>query len=349
MGNQVTYTYAQLEKFCMAVMAKYDVSEADAKVMADSLLFADMRNVSSHGIVRLPLYMSKVDSGIMNIKATMPYLKEQGATALLDAQNGLGQLAGYKGMVKAMELGKKYGIGMCAVRESNHFGTGAWFSMIAADQGMIGIAMANASPAIAPFGTTTPFLGTNPLSIAVPAGKTHKPIVLDMAMSTVARGKIRLSAMKGEKIPLDWGLDVSGNPTDDPNEALKGSLVAIGGVKGSALSLIVDLLCGILTSTGLTGDTKNITDTSGPSHTGHAFIAINIANFIDLDEFGASVDTVIDKIKALPPRFEGGKIYMAGEIEYGLMDARKNEGIPLDESVIASLNQLADKVGAPKL
>jgi LDH2 family malate/lactate/ureidoglycolate dehydrogenase len=155
--------------------------------------------------------------------------------------------------------------------------------------------------------------------------------------------------MKGEKIPLDWGLDAGGNPTDDPNEALKGSLVAIGGVKGSALSLIVDLICGVMSSTGLTGDTKNITDTSGPSHTGHAFIAINIRNFIDPAEFGGNVDKVIDKIKSLPPRTPGGKIFMAGEIEYGLMDARKNEGIPLDESVIESLNKLAEKVGVAGL
>jgi LDH2 family malate/lactate/ureidoglycolate dehydrogenase len=123
MGNQVTYTYEQLQNFCISVMKKYKVSEDKAKVMAESLLFADMRNVSSHGIVRLPLYMSKVDNGIMNIAAEMPFIRESGATALLDAQNGLGQLAGHKGMVKAIELAKKYGIGMCAVRDSNHFGT----------------------------------------------------------------------------------------------------------------------------------------------------------------------------------------------------------------------------------
>ena len=347
MAEQILYNKKILNDFCMSVMRKYGLSEHDAQVMTDSLIFADMRNVSSHGIVRLPLYMDKVDKGIANIKAEMPFLSETGATALLDAENGMGQLAGHKAMVKSIDLAKKFGIGMVAVRNSNHFGTGAWFSMIAAEQGLIGIAMANASPAIAPFGTTTPMLGTNPLSIAVPA-KERKPIVLDMAMSTVARGKIRLSAMKGEKIPLDWGLDTNGNPTDDPNEALKGSLVAIGGVKGSALSLIVDLLCGVMTSTSLTGEVKNITDMTGPSRTGHVFISINVQNFIDLGVFTAQVDEVIGSIKALPSRF-GGEIYMAGEIEYNLMASRDNDGIPLAEEVIASLNQLADRIGVEKL
>jgi LDH2 family malate/lactate/ureidoglycolate dehydrogenase len=139
-------------------------------------------------------------------------------------------------------------------------------------------------------------------------------------MATVARGKIRIYEKKGEKIPLDWGLDVNGKPTDDPTEALKGSLVAIGGVKGSALSLIVDLICGVMTGTGLTGETKNITDTSGPSHTGHAFCAIDISRFMDLDEFGANVDKVIDNHQGAARKPGFNEIFMAGEIEYGLMD-----------------------------
>jgi LDH2 family malate/lactate/ureidoglycolate dehydrogenase len=249
-------------------------------------------------------------------------------------------------MKKAIELAKDFGIGMVAVSNSNHFGTASYFSMMAIEDGMIGITMANASPAIAPFGTAEPLLGTNPLSIAVPA-KDKPPIVLDMAMSTVARGKIRLSALKNEQIPLDWGLDANGNPTSDPNEALKGSLVPIGGVKGSALSLIVDLICGVMTNTSLTGEVKNITDMSGPSDTGHAFIAINIADFIGFDLFAGNVDAVIDIIKGLTPRYD--KIYMAGEIEHNLTAKMKAEGIALEGEVVDLLNQCADQYGSPRL
>ena len=346
MAEERKYSIEQLNKFSVDLLVKMGLTKENAEIVADSLIFADLRNVSSHGIVRLPTYIERIDSGIMNLQPEMKYIRQRGATALLDAENGLGQLAGHKAMQRAIELAKEFGIGMVAVRNSNHFGTASWFSMMALEEGMIGITMANASPAIAPFGTATPLLGTNPLSIAVPA-KNKVPIVLDMAMSTVARGKIRLSALKNEQIPLDWGLDESGNPTSDPNEALKGSLVPIGGVKGSALSLIVDLICGVMTDTGLTGNVKNITDMSGPSDTGHAFIAINIADFIDFDLFAANVDAVVDIIKGLKPK--AGQIYMAGEIEHNVTEAKKKEGLPLDAAVVDLLNKCADQFGSGRL
>jgi len=282
----------------------------------------------------------------MELQPEMEYTRQRGATCLLDAKNGMGQIAGSMAMHKAIELAKEFGIGMVAVSNSNHFGTASYFSMMALEAGMIGITMANASPAIAPFGTAEPLLGTNPLSIAVPTN-CKVPIVLDMAMSTVARGKIRLSALKNEQIPLDWGLDENGNATSDPHEALKGSLVPIGGVKGSALSLIVDLICGVMTNTALTGAVKNVTDMSGPSDTGHAFIAINVADFIDYDLFINNVDAVVTIIKNLKPK--ASQIYMAGEIEHNLTEARKIEGIALDFEVVELLNQCADQCGAPRL
>ena len=347
MENQLKYSVAELNNFSVNLLLKLGLDRENALIVAESLIFADLRNVSSHGIVRLSTYIDRIGSGIANVQPDMKFVSERGATCLLDAGNGLGQLAGYKAMQKAIDLAKEFGIGMAAVKNSNHFGTASYFSMMALDENMIGVAMSNASPAIAPFGTATPLFGTNPLSIAVPA-KNKKPIVLDMAMSTVARGKIRLSALKNEQIPLDWGLDENGHPTSDPQKALKGSLVPIGGVKGSALALIIDLICGVMTDTCLTGGVKNITDMSGPSNTGHAFIAINVSNFIDYDLFIDNVDAVIDVIKNLKPKGDN-QIFMAGEIEYNLTKAREIEGIQLDEEVVDLLNQCADKYGANRL
>ena len=140
------------------------------------------------------------------------------------------------------------------------------------------------------YGTAIPLLGTNPLSIAVPAS-CEKPIVLDMSMSTVARGKIRYAALNGERIPEGWGLDSKGRPTTDPNEVLNGgSVVPVGGPKGSGLALIVDIICGILTNSCLTGEVKTVTDMSGPSKTGHMFCAVNISSFIDVDLFKSNID-----------------------------------------------------------
>ena len=346
MDEQRKYAVEEIRSFSINVLKNVGLNPENAEIVTDSLIFADLRNVSSHGIIRLPTYIERVDTGVMELQPEMEFISQKGATCLLDAKNGFGQIAGHMAMKRTIDAANDFGIGMAAVKNSNHFGTASYFSMMALEKNMIGICMSNASPAIAPFGTATPLLGTNPLSIAVPV-KNNVPIVLDMAMSTVARGKIRLSALKNEQIPLDWGLDVNGNPTSDPNEALKGSLVPIGGVKGSALSLIVDLICGVMTDTGLTGNVKNITDMSGPSDTGHAHIAINIADFIGFDVFAGNVDTVIGIIKGLTPR--AGQIYMAGEIEHNLAAAKKKEGIPLDAEVVALLNQCADAHGSAKL
>jgi len=346
MSAEQKYAVERLTRFAVEVLLKAGMSPENADIVADTLVFADLRNVSSHGIIRLPTYIERISKGVMELEPEMTYTRQRGATCLLDAKNGLGQIAGHTAMHKAIELAKVFGIGMVAVSNSNHFGTASYFSMMALEEGMIGITMANASPAIAPFGTAEPLLGTNPLSIAVPA-KNKVPIVLDMAMSTVARGKIRLSALKNEQIPLDWGLDENGNPTSDPNEALKGSLVPIGGVKGSALSLIVDLITGVMTDTSLTGEVKNITDMSGPSDTGHAFIAINVADFIDYDLFIENVDAVITLIKNLKPK--ASQIYMAGEIEHNLTEAKKIEGVALEHEVVELLNQCAEQYGVEKL
>ncbi len=350
MSEQLSFSYDQLMEFFVPVEEKFGLSTEQARIMADSMIFAQSRGFASHGVIRLPLYMTKVEKGLINMKAEMPFTMEQGAVASLDAQNCFGQLAGYKANEKAIELAKKYGISHVTVANSNHFGTGAWYSMRAADQGMVGINLSNASPAMPPFGAREPILGTNPVGVAIPCGKKHKPIVLDMALSVVARGKIRVYEVNGKKVPIGWGVDAEGKDTDDPSAILKGgALCPVGGVKGSAMAFIVDLLCGVMTKTGLTGDTKGITDMSGTSYTAHTFTCIDISKFIDLDEFGAMADECVDRLKALTPVQPGGTIYMAGEIEYGLMDKYAKEGIPVDAPIVDQLNDLAKKVGCPTL
>lgn len=348
MDKPILYDFNTLNEFCIGMFIKAGMSSEEAEIMSDTLMFAEMRNVKSHGIVRLPTYIDRMEKGVVNNKPEMKFINNPfAAVSTLNADNGMGQVAGYKAMKEAMNIAKVYGIAMVAVKNSNHFGVASYYSMMASEDDMIGLVMTNASPAIAPFGTKTPLLGTNPLSVAVPA-KCKKPIVLDMSMSTVARGKIRMAALQNKEIPLDWGLDEEGNPTADPYEALKGSLVPIGGVKGSGLSLIVDLLTGVLTDTSLTGEVKNITDMSGPSKTSHVFIAVNISSFIDTDVYKKNVDSVVNNIKSLPPK-GNNEIFMAGEIEQRLMDERRSSGIPVEIEVIEQLNKLAEKYDGTKL
>ncbi len=348
MDRPILYDTNVLNEFCINMLINAGFGAKDADIISDTLMFAELRNVTSHGIVRLPTYIERVEKGLINQNANMKFTNNNAAAVtMLDADNGMGQVAGYKAMKQVMNIAKLYGIGMVAVKNSNHFGVASYYSLMALEENMIGIVMTNASPAIAPFGTKTPLLGTNPLTVAVPA-KNNKPIVLDMSMSTVARGKIRMYALQNKDMPLDWGLDVNGNPTSDPNEALKGSLVPIGGVKGSGLSLIVDLLTGVLTGTSLTGEVKTVTNMSGPSKTSHVFIAINIGSFINAEIYKNNVDMVIDKIKNLPPKGDS-EIYMAGEIEQNLMEKRKTEGIPVEINVVELLNRLAEKYDVSQL
>src|SRR6202034_2504309 len=219
-----------------------------------------------------------------------------------------------------------------------------FFAMKALREDMIGVVMTNASPAIAPYRSKDPLVGTNPLAVAVPAAKGG--IVLYMAASVVARGKIRLASLSGEKIPMDWALDRDGKPTDDPGSALKGSMAPIGGPKGAGLSLVFDLLCGVLTGSSLTGEVKNITDMSGPSKTGHMFIAIDIAKFDSVEKFKERINRIVLRIKALPS-VDGGPIYLPGEIELDLEKQRRVQGIPLSSEVIATLGELAERYGVP--
>lgn len=348
MDRPILYDLHVLKEFCIDAFIEAGLSQQDADIISDTLMFAELRNIQSHGIMRLPTYIERIEAGVVNKNAEMKFINNNAAAvSVLNADNGMGQVAGYKAMSRSIEIARIYGIGMTAVKNSNHFGVASYYSMMALKENMVGLVMTNASPAIAPFGTKTPLLGTNPLTIAVPANN-HKPIVLDMSMSTVARGKIRMSAMQNKEIPLDWGLDADGNTTSDPNEALKGSLVPIGGVKGSGLSLVIDLLTGVLTGTSLTGEVKNITDMSSPSKTSHVFIAINISSFIEPDTYKNNVDMVIEKIKSLQPK-GNNQIFMAGEIEQNLTEKRIQEGIPVEIEVIETLNKLAEKYGISKL
>jgi LDH2 family malate/lactate/ureidoglycolate dehydrogenase len=338
------YPVDRLRKVITDIATAVGLDPHMAPIFADSLVTADLRGVKSHGTIRLPDYVRRVDSRVMDPRGAVQFLRDEGATGLLDGGNGFGQVAGYHAMRRAMAKAQAQGIGLVGVRNSNHFGIASYYAMMASASGMIGAVLTNASPAMNPYGSLAPLLGTNPIALAIPAG-VAKPIVLDMSTSVVARGKIRFAALTGQAIPLGWATDAKGEPTTDAQMAIKGSLEPIGGVKGSGLSLIVDILCGILTNSCLTGEVKTIVDVSGPARTGHIFAALDIRHFIDLDVFRNSMDAVIQRIKGLPSK-DGREIFLPGEIEFNLAARRAKEGIPLEEAVVHNLNTLAARCQA---
>lgn len=336
----------RLKRFAQEAISAIGLSAENAEVFSEALVAADLRGIKSHGVVRLPAYIKRVEQGVMDPKATGRFINDEGATALLDAENGFGQIAGYRAMRRAIDKAREYGIGLVTVRNSNHYGIAGFYSMMAVKENMIGFALTNASPAMNPYGAVSPLIGTNPVSVAVPAEK-EKEIVLDMATSKVSRGKIRFAAITGNTIPLGWATDAKGEPTTDADEAEKGSLEPIGTYKGSGLSLMIDICCGILSNSCLTGEVKNILDASAPARTGHLFGAVNIANFISPDIFKRTIDEVIQRVKGLP--LKEREIFLPGEIEFNFTEKRQKQGIPLDHAVLEKLNIIADRYEIERL
>ena len=346
-AEEKVFPTQKLEEFCISVLTKAGLSPDWSAILAQSLVCAELRGIQSHGVVRLETYMKRLEAGVMKLKAPIEIEMDKQAVALLNANNTFGQIAGHRAMTLAIDKAKQYGTGVVAVKNSNHFGIAAYYAMMALNEDMVGCVFTNASPAMAVYGTKTPLIGTNPISIAIPADEQF-PIVLDMSTSVVARGKIRYAALTGHAIPMGWARDSDGKPTENAQAALKGTLEPVGGVKGSALSLIIDIICGILTGTVLTGGVKETTDMSGPTKTGHFFSALNISRFIDVKLFKANVDQVIRNIKRLPAIGEG-QVYMSGEIEYLCSRRRMEEGIPLGYDVVDLLNSVATRYGVPPL
>ncbi|HEY5843299.1 MAG TPA: Ldh family oxidoreductase [Mycobacterium sp.] len=331
-----------LTGFAAAVLRGAGLPDDDADVVAASLVAADLRGVASHGVARLGQYLARIEHGVMVADPDIRIVNDMPAAALLDAGNGFGQLAATRAMGIAIEKARVTGIGAVSVANSNHFGIAGLYAQQAAAAGLIGIVMTNASPAMAPFNTSERMLGTNPLAIGIPAG-AHPAIVLDMSSSLVARGKIRGAHRRGEtEIPEGWAYDQGGRPTTDSAAALDGLLAPIGGAKGAGLSLMIDLLSGVLSGSGAGGAVTNITDISRPSRTGHLMIALDPAAFIGRDIFERETAEIVDRIHSLPAA-DGGRVYLPGELEEQRSTHQLSSGIPLNATVLAELDELALK------
>lgn len=338
------YKHDKLKKFVQEILKKLELKEEEAKIVSDILITADLRGISSHGIARLPIYAKRIELGLINPKPGIKILKENHTSALLDADNGMGHIAAYEAMNLCIKKAKIAGIASIAVKNSNHFGINAYYTMMAAKENLIGIAFTNTSPLMAPFGGRERLLGSNPLSIAIPSGK-EPDIVVDMATSVVPRGKLEVAERKGEKIPNDWAIDEEGKITTDPAKGLSGALLPFGGPKGYGLAIFVDIVSGILTESNFGPDCGSLfEDLDRPQNIGHFFTAINIENFLEIEKFQDKIDIMIKKIRDSKKAEGFNRIYMPGEIEYISNAKFLQNGITLNENVIKQLKELAQNL-----
>ncbi len=349
--SRLVYRVEDLRNYVIRFFLKHDVPLEDAEIVADVLISADLRGVDSHGVIRLDSYYgSRLRKGLIDPHPQLKVLTETPSTLALDGGTGLGHVVGYKAMQMCIEKARQVGVGMVTVRNSNHYGIAGYYAMMALEHDMIGISFTNSQPLVAPTYGKTRYLGTNPIAVAVPAGK-ERPYVLDMATSIVPIGRITVYQKAGKKIPEGWGVDKDGNVTTDPGAVLNGgALMPLGGVdlmrgyKGYGLALWVDIFAGVLAGAA-TGPEVGKSDR--PANVGHYFAAIRVDAFRPVDEFKTEMDALIQGLKNAPKAEGQDRIYIHGEKEFELAEKYQKEGIPLMKEVVDSLIASGKEVGVP--
>ncbi|MBT3352729.1 MAG: Ldh family oxidoreductase [Nitrospinaceae bacterium] len=337
----------ELKRFITEVFKRADMPEADAAWTADTLTQAELRGTSSHGVIRTSAYVTRLKSKTNNPTPNIKVIKDAGALALMDGDNGMGQVVSKRGMEESLDRAEKHNVGVVIMQRSNHFGAAGTFAQLALKRGMVGIVTTNAVKTIAPAGGKEKILGNNPVAIAIPG---DPPIELDMALSTVARGYVLQAHMAGKNIPEGWGVDAEGEPTTDPNEVLEsGSLTAIAGYKGVGLSVAIDAILGALTGGAHSHGIGGLMDPTDPGNVTHFFAAIRIESLIPMAEFRATVNTLCSVLRAAPKAAGVERIYMPGEKEYDSEQALRASGIPLLPERYTELAELARQLDIPEM
>jgi LDH2 family malate/lactate/ureidoglycolate dehydrogenase len=338
------YRHEDLLEHGCRVLERLDVPPQHAHEAVGCLVKAELRGIDSHGLVRLPVYARRIQAGVVKARPDIRVLSSATAAALVDGDNGLGPVAGARAMDVALDLARKHGTGFVGVRHSNHFGPAAYYVERAIDQGFVGLALSNAPPHMAPFGGRTRFLGTNPVAVGIPAGN-EDPLIFDASTSVVARGKIIMAAHSGSPIPEGWALDPDGRPTSDAAQGLAGAVLPFGGPKGSAISFIIDILCGVLTGAAFASHLKTLEDLGSVQNVGHIMAAVRTDLFGTDAAFRERMDAILRMLKASPPAPGVARVLVPGEIELANERRARQHGIDLSPAVAAQLTSLGDELG----
>ncbi|WP_153722451.1 Ldh family oxidoreductase [Sporosarcina cascadiensis] len=343
-----TIKYSDLQKLIYDSLVAAGLEDEQAQITTDHMAYADIHGTDTHGIMRLPIYVKRLTANVINKKPNYQILNETSNSLNIDADNGMGHYFTDMAMKKAIEKAKENTIGFVTVKNGNHFGALAPYSRLAAEENMIGFITTNAAPLMAPPGGAERMIGNNPVSFAVPR-KDKSPLILDMALSKVAGGKLVLASKKGEDIPLGWALDNQGKPTTDPYEGFEnnGILLPIGGHKGYGLSLVMDILAGVLSGAKYGKSVNRLYDTTQPLGSGHAVLVLNINNLMNLEEFYERLEDYFTEILSAKTT-EDGKIMIPGDIEAETAKTRESEGIPLPDKLWDELEEMLEDLNLSK-
>jgi L-2-hydroxycarboxylate dehydrogenase (NAD+) len=323
----------ELHELSCRLLSTVDVPKEDSIIIADSIVFSHVIGKGTHGVGRIPLYLNKIRSGKFNNETGKKRIVDFKAMAILDAENGFGQVAGVSAVSVALEKASEFGVSVVGVRNSNNFGTAAFLLDRIVKEGMVGIIFSNSGPAISMPGASFPLFGTNPIGFAFPHDGVEHPVVVDMATSVAARGKIRQAAKLGLNIPFDWALDSFGKPTDDPLKALDGAMLPIGGYKGFALAMVVDILSGLLMGARYAGEVSPLGKMDDFSGYGHFFCCIDPRRLISEELWSEGISKIKKKIRESAT---GSELYCPGERSYsGLMSS--SEEVEISVKVLDSL------------
>jgi L-2-hydroxycarboxylate dehydrogenase (NAD+) len=348
-----------LREFCSRVFLHFAVPKNEAMQAAEVLACADLRGIDSHGVARLHTYFDMLSEGRINPKPQIKVVRSTLSTATVDGDNGLGLVVGPEANRIAMDMAEKAGSGWVSVRNTNHFGIAGYYVLKALERDLIGWAMTNSTSLVAPLWGAERMLGTNPISIAFP-GKEEPPIVIDMATSAAAYGKIEIACRRGEPIPEGWTIDSEGRATTNPDDMVAGgALLPLGsdrergGHKGYALAIMVDVLCGALSGANWGPFTppfalrQEIPKRSVGKGIGHFFGAMRIDGFMDVDSFKRQIDDYIRVFRATKPAPGTNGPLIPGDPERELEQLRREQGVPLILPVVEELRDISQKTGIP--
>lgn len=338
----------RLIEFAAAVYAGQGVPDKDARLIADTLVQADLWGHQSHGVLRLGWYLDRLRNKVMNPVTQPEFVIDGGALAVIDGHDGVGHVLAKLAAEEAIKRAKAHGIGAVGVRMSNHFGTCMYYTLMGVREGCVMMLTSNGGPAMAPWGGRKKIVGTNPWSIAAPAGR-HAPFVVDMANTGVARGKIYLARNKRQKIPLGWAISADGVPTTDPQEAIDGIILPMAEHKGYAIAAMVDMMSGVLTGSGFLSAVHSPYKTAEKSNCGHFMLAINIEAMQPLTAFNARMEQFVAEIKSVPLAQGFDEVFYPGEMEARNNTRNRSQGIQYPDDTIVDLKRIAAETGLQAL